>query len=165
MTISQKNMAAALEVSAALVSDYVRRGMPLESVELARAWRAENVRVRAGADRSALSSSSSVPGTPDYYTSRAVREAEEARLSQLKRMELEGGLIRLDAVRTVAAGVLASTREALLQIPARMATVLAAESCPVRVHQLIETEIHQALAHLAALPTRVVGGKSEGGPL
>ncbi|AVO48482.1 hypothetical protein C6568_03805 [Melaminivora suipulveris] len=157
MNISQKDMAAALQVSPALVSDYVRRGMPLESVEQARAWRSENVRVRTGAQ-------AAPPGLAggDYYASRALREAEEARLAQLKRMELEGQLIRLDAVRTVAAGVLASTREALLQLPARLASVAAAESCPVRVHQLIETEIHQALAHLAALPTRVVGGKSEG---
>ena len=84
-----------------------------------------------------------------------MREAEEARLSQLKRMELEGSLIRLVAVRSVAANTLAATREALLQLPARLSTVLAAEGSPARVHDLLQQEIHQALAQLATLPERV----------
>lgn len=91
----------------------------------------------------------------DYQWVRTLREAEEARIARLKREEMEGSLIRLDAVRAVAAGVLAATREALLQIPARMATVLAAEDSPARVHELLQQELHQALGQLSAMPDRV----------
>ena len=164
MAIAQKEMADALGVSQALVSDYVKRGMPLDSVDAAREWRTANVRVRAGSGASAsrlaepvaaLRGGGAADLTPDYYESRALREAEEARLSQLKRMELEGSLIRLEAVRSVAANTLAATREALLQLPARLSTVLAAEGSPARVHDLLQQEIHQALAQLATLPERV----------
>ena len=90
-----------------------------------------------------------------YHVVKTMREAEEARMARLKREEMEGQLIRLEAVRSVAAGVLAATREALLQIPARMATVLAAEDSPVRVHELLQAELHQALGQLTSLPERV----------
>ena len=91
----------------------------------------------------------------NYHIARTLREAEEARMARLKREEMEGQLIRLEAVRSVAASTLAATREALLQIPARLSTVLAAESSPARVHELLQQELHQALNQLATLPERV----------
>ena len=91
----------------------------------------------------------------NYHIARTLREAEEARMARLKREEMEGQLIRLEAVRSVAANTLAATREALLQLPARLSTVLAAEGSPARVHDLLQQEIHQALAQLATLPERV----------
>lgn len=91
----------------------------------------------------------------NYHIARTLREAEEARMARLKREEMEGSLIRLEAVRSVAANTLAATREALLQLPARLSTVLAAEGSPARVHDLLQQEIHQALAQLATLPDRV----------
>ncbi len=159
MTIAQKDLAIGLGVSQALVSDYVRRGMPVASVEAAREWRVANVRVRAGAagvppEVTAEGQTAPKALAPDYHEARALREAEEARLAQLRRMELEGELIRMEAVRIASAGVLASTRESLLQIPARMATVLAAEDSPTRIHELLQQELYQALAHLSALPDR-----------
>ena len=90
-----------------------------------------------------------------YHVVKTMREAEEARIAKLKREEMEGALIRLEAVRSVAANTLAATREALLQLPARLSTVLAAEGSPARVHDLLQQEIHQALAQLATLPDRV----------
>ena len=91
----------------------------------------------------------------NYHIARTLREAEEARMARLKREEMEGSLIRLEAVRSVAANTLAATREALLQLPARLSTVLAAEASPGKVHDLLQQEIHQALAQLATLPERV----------
>ena len=90
-----------------------------------------------------------------YHVVKTMREAEEARMARLKREEMEGQLIRLEAVRSVAANTLAATREALLQLPARLSTVLAAEGSPARVHDLLQQEIQQALAQLATLPDRV----------
>ncbi|MGZ7254014.1 hypothetical protein ACXWO5_10385, partial [Streptococcus pyogenes] len=58
-------------------------------------------------------------------------------------------------IRSALASLLASTRDALLQIPARLAPVLAAESNPAAVHDLVQTELHQALAQLTASPDRI----------
>lgn len=91
----------------------------------------------------------------NYHIARTLREAEEARIARLRREEMEGQLIRLEAVRSVAASTLAATREALLQLPARLSTVLAAETAPARVHDLLQQEIHQALSQLTTLPERV----------
>lgn len=85
----------------------------------------------------------------DYWTARAKRERAEAAISEMKRAEMEGKLIRMDAVRAAWAKRLASTRDALLQIPHRLAPVLAAESDLVRVSQLLEDELRQVLAELS----------------
>lgn len=93
----------------------------------------------------------------NYHIARTLREAEEARMARLKREEMEGLLIRVEAVRSAAANTLAATREALLQIPARLASVLASETSPARVHDLLQQELHQALGQLATLPERMGG--------
>lgn len=151
--IQQKDIAAALGVSEATISDYVRRGMPTDSMEAAAAWRAANVRQRAGGGHRDTDHQAD-EGAMQYSTARAMREAEEALMARMKREEMEGALIRVDAVRMAVAGTLAATREALLQIPARMATVLAAEASSERVHDLLRQELYQALAQLTALPGR-----------
>lgn len=149
MAFTQEQMAQELGLSRAAVGKCFRDGMPMSSPEAARAWRERHVAPYARQDGAAQERPA------DYHLARARREQAEARIAELKQAELEGALIRLDAVRSVAAGVLAATREALLQIPARMATVLAAEDSPARVHELLQQELHLALAQLAAMPERV----------
>jgi hypothetical protein len=55
--------------------------------------------------------------------------------------------------------VFSTTRDALLQIPARLSPLLAAESDPASVQKMLYTELHQALQHLAGATERV--GKTE----
>lgn len=88
----------------------------------------------------------------DYWVSRARREAAEAQIAEMKRGELEGTLIRTDALRQAWSKRIASTRDALLQIPARLAPVLAAESDMERVVTVLEDELRQALAELSRDP-------------
>lgn len=95
-------------------------------------------------------------GDGDYWASRARREAAEAEMAELKLAEQHGTLIRLDAVKSALASVIAATRDSLLQLPARLAPVLAAESSAAAVHDIIQSEIHQALAQLTAAPVRLV---------
>ena len=56
------------------------------------------------------------------------------------------------AARSAGASVVparaAGLREALLQIPSRLAAVVAAEPSQARCHELIEAELHQVLAQL-----------------
>ena len=58
-------------------------------------------------------------------------------------------LIRIDAVRAAWAKRITLARDALLQIPHRLAPVLAAESDMERVSQLLEDELRQVLDELS----------------
>lgn len=66
--LRQKDIAAALGVDKSLVSRYVKRGMPLASVDTAMAWKTANIRPRA----------TSAPGCHDAPVNPAVAEPEEA---------------------------------------------------------------------------------------
>jgi hypothetical protein len=86
---------------------------------------------------------------PGYLRSRAAQAAADARIAEMKAAELEGSLVRVDQVRAELASRLAPVREALLQLPSRLASQLAAQADPSRVQTLLEAEIHQVLAPLA----------------
>ena len=62
---------------------------------------------------------------------------------------MRGEVIRVDAVRSAWAAKIAGARDALLQIPSRLAPQLAAESDLVAVTGLLEAELRQALADLS----------------
>jgi hypothetical protein len=85
-----------------------------------------------------------------YHTSRARREAAEAALAQLRLAEQRGELVRGDEVRAALARRVASMREMLLSVAARLAPILAAEPDQATVHTTLETEMRQALAQIAA---------------
>ena len=68
----------------------------------------------------------------------------------MKQAELEGLVIRADAVRAAWAAKVTTARDALLQIPSRLAPVLAAESDLIKTTQLLEDAVRQALAELSA---------------
>lgn len=97
----------------------------------------------------------------DYNSFRARREAADAELAEMKVQLERGKTIAVDAVRQVVATTFAGTRDALMQIPARLSPVLAAELDPARVHDLLVTELHAALARLSTLPFRIGGSTSE----
>lgn len=81
----------------------------------------------------------------DYYEAKRQREVAEAELAQLRLAELRGELVRADEVRSTYARRIAALRESLLQIPSRLAAVLAAESDIAKVHDAIQLELHQVL--------------------
>jgi hypothetical protein len=97
-----------------------------------------------------------LPAEPDeamtYDVARRRREAAEARIAEMKQAEMEGVLIRVDSVRSSMATKISGARDALLQIPSRMASILAAETDPVTVQNTLHDEIHQALVMLATAP-------------
>jgi hypothetical protein len=104
-----------------------------------------------------------VPVAVDGYTaSRNRREAAEAERAELSLAEEKGELIRVEAVRGALGVLFAGTRDALLQIPPRLASMLAAESVPATVQNLLHAEIHQALQQLATATERI--GQAEVAP-
>lgn len=137
-----------------------------------RQW-AENTRVRAANDApttppagdlvdaatvlpptqetEAPAASTSLSADPNYQDARSRQAQADARMAELKLAEQEGQLVRIDQVRAELAAKLTPVREGLLQIPARIASMLAAQSDPGRIQTLLETEIHQVLAPLASM--------------
>lgn len=86
----------------------------------------------------------------NYHVARTLREGEEARMARLKREEMEGQLIRVTAVEAVWASSLAAAREHLLQVASRLAPLLAAETDPLKIDQMLHEEHTQALQLLAS---------------
>lgn len=91
-----------------------------------------------------------VGATTSYEEARRRRETAEANLAEMKQAEMEGKLILADAVRAAWAVKITGARDALLQIPSRVAPVLAAETDLVRVTALLEDELRRALADLSS---------------
>ena len=155
--ISQSALGKALSLSPPAITKLKKQGMPTTSVEAAREWRARNIR----ASVTGAPSAPPVPRPerpraqvfaddepPDYHEARARREQAEAELAELKLAEQRGDLLRAADVRAAYAKRAAGLREALLQIPMRLAAVLAAETDQARVHDRIQTELHAVLEQM-----------------
>ena len=85
----------------------------------------------------------------DFQMARTRREIAEANLAEMREAELEGRLIRVEVIRAAWAKRVASTRDALLQIPSRVSPTLAAQSDVDQVARVLEEELRQALAELS----------------
>lgn len=128
-------------------------------------WKANSrarMPARAGRDEEGLPAAppptgAAAPAVDDYWQSRGRREAAEAESAELKVAELRGELIRVSAVETVWSASLAATREHLLQVRARLAPLLAAESDVFKIEQLLDAEHNQALQLLSGAEVRKPG--------
>lgn len=84
-----------------------------------------------------------------YATARAVREQFLARLAKIEFEERSGKLVSRDEVQVAAFNKFRTFRDGMLNIPDRVAAVLAAESDPHKVHEVLTTEIRKALLEFA----------------
>jgi len=71
------------------------------------------------------------------------------RREQVELDELEGKLVRLDAVREYETQMFAKIRSSLLAIGSELRDDLAEETDPVRVEEIVNTRVNQALAKIA----------------
>lgn len=83
-----------------------------------------------------------------YAEARAQHERFKSRLAQLELEQREGKLVEADAVQREAFKAARQVRDALLNLPDRVAGVLAAETNQFKVHQLLTKEIRRALEDL-----------------
>lgn len=111
-----------------------------------------------GAAEPATGGAGGAGGGDDYWDSRGRREAAEAELAELKVAEQRRELIRVSAVETVWAASLAAAREHLLQVRARLAPLLAAETDVFKIEQLLDEEHSKALQLLAGAEVRKTEG-------
>lgn len=86
--------------------------------------------------------------TMTYAEARAQHERFKSRLAQLELEQREGKLVEADAVQREAFKAARQVRDALLNLPDRVAGVLAAETNQFKVHQLLTKEIRRALEDL-----------------
>lgn len=163
---TQIEIAEALDLTPAAVSQWAKKGMPTSSVEDAKAWRDANVRKRPkrGQVEQAVATQKTANALPattrrddvfdgesatSWDEARRRREVAEAQLAEIKLSETMGDLIRVSEVKAALAGKISSMREAFLQIPSRLVPVLVAESDPVKIHRLLEDELNTALKFVA----------------
>ena len=86
--------------------------------------------------------------------SRIKSEVERAKLLEIKARVEAGKYIAVDDVKVAAFNRARVVRDALLNIPERLAAMLAAEGDARRVHQILATEIRSALNELTDGPER-----------
>ena len=152
MGMQQAELAQALGVHPSVITRDKARGMPVDNLQAAMDWRRMNVRPRIkmvdGPPAQPAAPAAPEAGDGDYWISRSRREKAEAEMAELKLAEQMGQLIRADTVRSAWATRAAGLREALLQIPARLSAVLAAESSQARCHDVMQQELHAVLRQL-----------------
>ena len=138
--LSQAALAKALDLSPAMVSKLKGQGMPVSSVRAARAWRAKHLNIAAvgGNGRAA-------DRDPEFNRARTSRERSDAELSALAVLERRRVLVHRDVVKAEMARRLSTLREAMLQLPARVA----AETTDPTVHDILQGEVHMLLALIA----------------
>ena len=91
------------------------------------------------------SGSQSINNGPSYAQSRAIKEAYNARLAKLEYEEKSSALVRTDSIKVAWFNVLRVLRDRTLNLPDRMAPLLAAETDPKQVRELLEAEFRQIL--------------------
>ncbi len=84
-------------------------------------------------------------GASQYTKARAVREHYQARLAKLEYEEKVGKLVSKDEVQIAAFNKFRQYRDHLLNIPDRLAAMLAAESDSAKCYEILATEIRKAL--------------------
>lgn len=186
--VSQAALARALDISAPMVTKLKKQGMPVDSVEAARAWREQNLNIAqrkdvmtrpegATATPSAFepitvnglrvfgenpAPSQPAPGgedddetLEDFKAAKTRLTVAEANLKELAEARERRELIRVDAVKRQLATEYSTLREALMQIPARMAPLLAAEGDAAAIQNMLEVEVHQALVKLSGASEQI----------
>lgn len=84
-----------------------------------------------------------------YNSSRARRERYEADLAEMKVREAQGDLVRVAWVRQEMAKQIGQIRANLMQLPARLAPLVAAEGDVRKCRALLESSVRSLLSTLA----------------
>jgi hypothetical protein len=93
--------------------------------------------------------SKSMAGGLDYSKARAVRENYMARLAKIEFEERSDKLMSRDEVEVSAFKKYRTFRDSMLNIPDRLAAVIAAETDAAKVHALLSEEIRKMLTEFA----------------
>jgi len=95
---------------------------------------------------------------PNFAQSRAIKEAYNARLAKLSYEEKSGALVRTDSVKVAWFNTLRVLRDRTLNLPDRLAPILAAETDPKTVRDMLEDELRTILNDAADAITNLQSG-------
>ena len=95
---------------------------------------------------------------PSFAQSRAIKEAYNARLAKLSYEEKSGALVRTDSVKVAWFNTLRVLRDRALNLPDRLAPLLAAETDLKIVRDMLEKELRTILNDAADAITNLQGG-------
>ncbi len=95
---------------------------------------------------------------PSFAQSRAIKEAYNARLAKLSYEEKSGALVRTDNVKVAWFNTLRVVRDRTLNLPDRLAPILAAETDPKIVREILEEELRIILNDAADAITNLQSG-------
>lgn len=156
-----------LGISRSSCSALASRGMPTDSLEAAQAWRASNLDPARRKDSPQDGERIHEPDpsgeqAESFDQARTRDKIAEANLREMTAAKRRGELIEVSAVLAQLGSDYATTRDTLLQIPARMAPLLAAESDPAVLQTMLHAEIHQALLQLSGTSDAVQGIAARG---
>lgn len=154
---SQAALGRALGLSRSAITKLKRQGMPIDTIEAAQAWREKRQSAAARKPLPTTFPPLNRPNTAAAYpdvgedrdSARARREIAEADIAELTSAKMRRELISVTAVQAVLATEYATLRDALLQVGARLASVVAHESDPGVCANVIETEIRHCLTRLS----------------
>lgn len=111
--------------------------------------KAQKRKVEKSSDADAHVALPIVNSGPSFAQSRAIKEAYNARLAKLSYEEKSGALVRTDTVKVAWFNALRVLRDRALNLPDRLAPLLAAETDPKIVRDLLEEELRTVLADAA----------------
>jgi hypothetical protein len=111
-------------------------------------WQA-NTKARPPAIRRHAEDDGDAFGAAQYTKARAVREHYQARLAKIEYEERVGSLVQKDEVQIAAFNKFRQFRDAMLNIPDRVAAMLAAETVEAKCYEILATEIRKALNEFA----------------
>ncbi len=147
---SQAAVGRALGLSPAAMTKLKKMGMPVDSAEAATAWRQANLNIAAATGLPG-------PGRPPdprhdrFNLARTEREEIEVQQARLALLERSKVLVHRDTVRAELARHLSTLREALLQLPVRLQSVLAQEQDEAKVHDLLQDEVDLLLERISGV--------------
>ena len=126
----------------------------IDPVKADAAWesntnKAQKRKVEKSSDADAHVAPPIVNSGPSFAQSRAIKEAYNARLAKLSYEEKSGALVRTDTVKVAWFNALRVLRDRALNLPDRLAPLLAAETDPKIVRDLLEEEIRTVLTDAA----------------
>lgn len=148
--LSLSTLGEALGLSKGQVSKLAARGMPVDSVEAARAWRAKSLHPswvpaargdEAGADGA---------GPADFWASKARKEAAQAELAELDLWTRRGRLVEVEDVHRALFTAHRMLRDQILSVPGRLAARVVGLAPPAAA-ELMRTELRACLESFAQL--------------
>ncbi len=116
-----------------------------------REWR-ENTEVRPKGSRKKRHDDDDAFGAAQYTKARAVHEHYQARLAKLEYEEKTGSLISKDEVQIATFNSFRQYLDEMLNIPDRVAAMLAAENDAAKCYEILATEIRKALNEFSDSP-------------